>query len=259
MLTRKISMIGLLCLLLTGCKVELYGGLNEREANEMVAILLSNGIDSSRNVTKDGVATVFAEKARFADAVMLLKNAGLPREEFASMGEVFSREGLVSSPSEERARYIFALSQELSETLSQIDGVLSARVHVVLPEDDPFRQEVKPSSASIFIRHLSSADIGVLVPEIKTLVTNGIEGVSYDNVSVALFPSAVQISQNRVEPYKNLFGIRIHSTSFFPALIAIGLSVIFGLLGIAFGLLMWQLWRRDNASADLIETVRQWR
>ena len=85
---------------------------------------------------------------------------------------------------------IFALSQELSRTVSEIDGVLSARVHLVLPENDPLRQQLIPSSASIFIRHQASVPMNDLVPQIKMLVANGAAGLSYDKVSVILVPVA---------------------------------------------------------------------
>jgi type III secretion protein J len=128
------------------------------------------------------------DKGRFADAINILKEAGLPKQEFQSMGQVFKKDGLVSSPTQERAQMIFALSQELSRTVSEIDGVLSARVHLVLPENDPLRQQLVPSSASVFIRHRSSTPVGNLVPQVKMLVANGVAGLSYDKVSVVLVP-----------------------------------------------------------------------
>ena len=87
---------------------------------------------------------------------------------------------------------IFALSQELSRTVSEIDGVLSARVHLVLPENDPLRQQLVPSSASVFIRHRSNMPVGNLVPQVKMLVANGVAGLSYDKVSVVLVPVDLQ-------------------------------------------------------------------
>ena len=108
------------------------------------------------------------------------------------MGQVFKKDGLVSSPMQERAQMIFALSQELSRTVSEIDGVLSARVHLVLPENDPLRQQLVPSSASVFIRHRSNCRSAALVPQVKMLVANGIAGVSYDKVSVVLVPVDMQ-------------------------------------------------------------------
>src|SRR4029078_13117125 len=108
------------------------------------------------------------------------------------MGQVFKKDGLVSSPMQERAQMIFALSQELSRTVSEIDGVLSARVRLVLRENDPLRQQLVPSSASVFIRHRGNMPVGNLVPQVKMLVANGVTGLSYDKVSVVLVPVEVQ-------------------------------------------------------------------
>jgi type III secretion protein J len=49
------------------------------------------------------------------------------------MGKVFKREGFVSSPLEERARLVHAMSQEIANTINNIDGVVTARVHLVVP------------------------------------------------------------------------------------------------------------------------------
>jgi hypothetical protein len=63
------------------------------------------------------------DKDRFAESITILKDSGLPRQEFQTMGQVFKKDGLVSSPTQERAQMIFALSQELSGTVSEIDGL----------------------------------------------------------------------------------------------------------------------------------------
>ena len=123
------------------------------------------------------------------------------------MGQVFKKDGLVSSPMQERAQMIFALSQELSRTVSEIDGVLSARVHLVLPENDPLRQQLVPSSASVFIRHRSNMPVGNLVPQVKMLVANGVAGLSYDKVSVVLVPvDAQKASQGQDLEMVSFFG-----------------------------------------------------
>ena len=44
----------LLLLLLAGCKTELYAGLPEREANEMLGILLAQGVAAEKATAKDG-------------------------------------------------------------------------------------------------------------------------------------------------------------------------------------------------------------
>ena len=114
------------------------------------------------------------------------------------MCEIFKKDGLVQAPEAMRAQMMCALSEELSKTISQMDGVLTARVHVVLPENDLMRQQTQPSSAGVFIRHQKSVPMDDFVPRIKMLVANGIAGLSYDKVSVILVPvdtPAMQDSQ----------------------------------------------------------------
>ncbi|TWA90232.1 type III secretion system inner membrane ring lipoprotein SctJ [Bradyrhizobium stylosanthis] len=177
-----------LLLSLAGCKADLYTKVQEREANEMLALLLSKGVDAVRVVGKDGTSTIQVEAKQLAFSINLLNDQGLPRQPFKSLGEVFKGAGLVASPVEERARYVYALSEELSRTINDIDGVLSARVHVVLPKNDLLRQDATPSSASVFIRHDSNAKLSALLPQIKMLVANSIEGLSYDKVTVVFVP-----------------------------------------------------------------------
>jgi type III secretion protein J len=175
-------------LMLAGCESELYTDLDQRQANEIVATLLQHGIAAERTFGKDDRVSVSVDSSRFADAVTILNDNGLPRQKFATLGDVFKRDGLVSSPVQESAQMIYALSQELSRTVSDIDGVLTARVLLVLPENDPLSEKVVPSSASVFIRYRSDMPIEHLVPQIKMLVADGVAGLSYDKVSVILVP-----------------------------------------------------------------------
>lgn len=179
-------------LLLAGCKTELFLSMPEAEANDVVSILMQAGIPVSKAAAKDGTDTVLVEQGDFARAVALLRQHGLPRSRFQSLGDVFQQSGLVASPTQERARFLWALSQELSSTISQIDGVLTARVQVVLPDNDLLRREPAPSSASVFIRYDQASAAGKLVPQIKMLVASSVEGLSYEKVSVVLVPVEAQ-------------------------------------------------------------------
>jgi type III secretion protein J len=173
--------------LLAGCSSqELYSQLSERQANEMVAVLRSVGIDAEKR-SQEGRFSVLTSSGDFPDAVRALSAQGLPREQFDTMGTVFKREGFVSSPLEERARLVHALSQEISNTVASIDGVVSARVHLVVPERNPLSDKVQPAAAAVFIKHRPEKDFTGQVAQIKALVVNSIEGLPYDNVTVALF------------------------------------------------------------------------
>lgn len=190
-----LGVVMVVMLLLGGCKTELYSGLTERDANDMLALLLRYGISASKVSGKDDLVTLSVDDHRIADAIELLRTHGYPREDFATVGQVFQKQGLVSSPSEDHIRLVYALTQELNETLSQIDGVLSARVHVVMPAPNASGVRTSPSSSAVFIRYQETYDIAQLVSQIKTLVANSIEDLSYDKVSVALFPVEVSVPE----------------------------------------------------------------
>lgn len=239
----QLALLLLAGLLLSACEAELYNNLDQRQANEMVATLQQRGIPAQRMAVKGGQFTVMVDKARFADAINILKEAGLPKQEFQSMGQVFKKDGLVSSPTQERAQMIFALSQELSRTVSEIDGVLSARVHLVLPENDPLRQQLVPSSASVFIRHRTSTPVGNLVPQVKMLVANGVAGLSYDKVSVVLVPveAQKQIQAGQDLEMVSFFGMWIQRDNLTQAWIMFfGLVVLVLLLAGALGFVLFR-------------------
>lgn len=204
-------------LLLAGCKTELYGGLNEREANEMVAVLSAAGIPASKTREgRDGGLTVHVEESRFAEAMQLLNENSLPGRQYETMGDVFKKEGFVSSPTEERARLVYALSQELSQTVAEIDGVLTARIHVVLPETDMLGREKKPSSASVFIRYDAALPVEQYTAQIKLLVANSIEGLLYDNISVVMVPAAAKPASATADAgpaYEQVLGLWVHPAS----------------------------------------------
>lgn len=186
----RYTIVCLTTLLLLGCKVELYSGLNEREGNEMLAILLDNNIPSEKLVDKDKVVTIMVNSPDVSRSIKILSSLGFPKEKYSSIGDIFPKDGLISSPTEERARYTYSMSQELSSTLSMIDGVITARVHVVLPQEQDSLTDVNyPSSASVFIKYTPELELAGLVPKVKTLVANSIEGLSLEKITVSLFPA----------------------------------------------------------------------
>lgn len=170
--------------LLCSCKSELYSRVSERDANEILATLYSAGIHAGKSTRDEKTWSVDVDGQDLQRALQIVAERGLPREQFANTGDLFKKEGLISTPSEERIRYIYAVSQELSNTLSQIDGVISARVHPVIPANDPLASQIRPSSASVFIKYRHDANLEVMAPAIKNLVMHSIEGLGYENISL---------------------------------------------------------------------------
>jgi type III secretion protein J len=170
----------LLCILmLSGCSddTDLFSGLSEQDSNDVVASLADQHIDARKRMEKTGVV-VSVPTQEINRAVRILDAAGLPKRSRTSLGEIFKKEGVISTPLEERARYIYALSQELEATLSQIDGVIVARVHVVLPERIAPGEPVQPASAAVFIKHTSALDPDSVRGRIQQMVASSIPGMS---------------------------------------------------------------------------------
>lgn len=227
-----------------GGSVELMATMPEAEANEVLAALLDAGIRAEKVPGKEGNVSLRVEASQVARAVDTLRARGLPRERFVRMGEVFRKEGLISSPLEERARYLWALSQELAATISQIDGVITSRVHVVLPERGTAGDPSIPSSASIFIKHQPSTSIEPVLPQIRRLVTTAIPGLASEKVSVVLVPSTlVAPPPGAGAEVVNVLGVRLERATLgaFWAVV-----FFFGALFLALaagGYLGWRYWQ----------------
>lgn len=134
----KYSSLFVFLVSLIGCseKSILYSNLDELEVNEMIAILYDQGISANKLPLKDNMWEVQVETSHFSRAVNLLKEQGFPKKKYEGFKKVYQEKGLVSSPNEERIRYIHALQESLAQTISNIDGVVNARVHISLPEKD---------------------------------------------------------------------------------------------------------------------------
>ncbi len=241
---RIISFIVALLLAACGSK-SLYSGLSEQEANEMVALLYNTGMSADKRLLNDQSFSVSVPEEYFSRAVEVLRANGYPRNKFKSLGDVFQKEGFVSSPLEERARLNYAQSQELTKTIESIDGVVLARVHLALPKDDPLSDKQKPSSASVFIKHRRGIDLSDRESQIKALVVNSIEGLPYENITVALFPSE-SVSIN----YQASTESRSEQSSASPMMLVMSIIIVFFI-----GIIAWLLWRHQKKVMSNISVV----
>ena len=180
-----------LVLLLAACgRADLYTDVSEREANEMIVALGEVGVEARKRPGADGLFTVSAPGSDFGYAMSVLTAADFPREPNDTMKELLKKKGLVDSASSQRLRANALLTEELNGTLSKIDGVQVARVHVVTPAKNRMGEAMGQPTASVFIKHDRGADLGGEVGQLKTLVANAIEDLSAANVSVAMFAAA---------------------------------------------------------------------
>jgi len=256
----KLLLVVFGCLLLSGCGPEvLYSNLSESDANTMMGLLLVRNIQAVKISQKENLFSISVPRQQFAAATDLLKWYGIPSEKFSGIGEVFKKTGIVSSPSEEKIRFMYALSQQISETLSHIDGVLVARVSLVLPKNDPYTETLTPSSASVFLKFRPGSVPPTLVPQIKTLVMKSVEGLNYDNVSVVIVQSEsidyyypLNIAQEI-----SLFGIKIPKSAlwnfWFVILAFVFIGVALVLAGIFGRKIIMDFFKKKSEPSPVIE------
>jgi type III secretion protein J len=172
------------------CTTNLVHGLDERAANETMAALERGGIRVEKIADEGGGAgfTVKVGRNDVAPALDLLRSMGLPRDRRHGFAEVYGQPSLIPTPSEERARYLDALGGEIERTLETADGVVSARVHLVLEETDPLAVDAKPRTparAAVLLK-ARAGHVPLAEPDIQKLVAGSVPGLDPAAVAVVV-------------------------------------------------------------------------
>ena len=113
-----------------------------------------------------------------------LASAGLPHG--GSVGfEIFDRSKIGATEFEQQVNLRRALEGELARSVMSIDGVKSARVHLVLPERRLFAAREESASASVVVKLQNSHSFGRKeVAAVVHLVAAAVPTLSKDRVSV---------------------------------------------------------------------------
>lgn len=187
MKTRYRIAILLAMLLLSGCKVDLYSNLSEADANQMLALLMSNQIEARKNADKSGGLTLQVEQSDFVKAVEVLRQNGFPRRVYRSVDELFPSGQLVTSPGQEKAKIQFLREQSLERMLGNIEGVIEANVVIAEPENDSgVREKSVEPSASVLVKHSPGVNLKAFTAQLKNLVLNALPGVKRERISLVI-------------------------------------------------------------------------
>jgi type III secretion protein J len=226
--------------LLAGCgRIDLYTNLSEQQANEVAAVLIAAQIDADKRIAETKNWAVRIEKSDLPRAMDVLESAGVPRHSAPSMADLFKKDGFISSPLEERARFIAATSSELQQTIGRMNGVIDARVHLAMPERDPLTDQVVPVSASVLVKYaqdVNFSDNGGIA-SVKAIVRDAVEGLSVDRITVVATPAAGSW-RHTVRPSDKLLAGYAYQKPLVSGELWITLGVL-GSLAMA-GLLWWQ-------------------
>jgi type III secretion protein J len=176
-----------------GCSTPIQHGLDETAANEVLTALERGGIEASkaRDESNGEVFVISVPKVHTLRALQLLQSLGLPRGRRSGFGEIYKQASLVPTPTEERARYLEALAGEIERTLETVDGVVAARVHLVLPEPDPLAVDGKPrvaAQAAVLLK-ARPAPAALREAEVQKLVAGSVAGLLPEAVAVVVTPA----------------------------------------------------------------------
>lgn len=196
---KKSAVLFLFFLLLVGCagNQSIVNSVDEREANEIVVFLASKGIVAQKVAAPTsavGGATaelysINVDSDQATAAMALLNRYGLPRRQGTNLLSLFAKSGLISSDREETIRYQAGLAEELKNTIRKIDGVLDADVQISFPSTEATPTPGAPApkiTAAVYVKHqgIMEDPNSHMDVKIKRLVSNSVNGLSFEDVAV---------------------------------------------------------------------------
>jgi flagellar M-ring protein FliF len=175
-------LIGVIAVGLIGSRVRyapLYTGLSTEDSASIVAKLKEQKV--LHRVTATGIEV---PEEHVHELRLDLAAAGLPRGGGVGF-EIFDNARFGATEFEQQVNLRRALEGELGRSIMTIEGVVSARVHLVLPERRLFAARSEGASASVVVKLQPGIDFGKReVAGVVHLVSSAVPGLSKDRVSV---------------------------------------------------------------------------
>ncbi|HEY2685293.1 MAG TPA: flagellar basal-body MS-ring/collar protein FliF [Steroidobacteraceae bacterium] len=126
----------------------LYPQLSERETGQVMDALTAAGVEFK--LSPSGAVSVPETKVQ--EARIRLASQGLPQSDAMGMELIQKDSALGTSSLMEAARYQSVLETELARTISKVQGVQGARVHLALPKPSVFVRDERKATASVMLQ-----------------------------------------------------------------------------------------------------------
>ena len=162
-------------------RTTLYASLPEAEKARVIDALKNAGVDVTLDPTTGDVIVPVRD---YHSSRMTLAAQGLPAS-IPDGYEALSDLPMGSSRSVEQVRLKQTQEIELARSVSEIEGVVSARIHLAIPEKSVFARASTPPSASVFVqmengRSLSRQQVDAIVH----LVSSSVPFMAKNDVTV---------------------------------------------------------------------------
>ena len=160
----------------------LYGSMAPEDTNQVITSLEANGIDYSLDRRTGMVAVPAGQVHR---ARLMLASDGYPRGDGVGFESLYREQEIGLSSFMEQARYHRALEAELSRTISAMDSVRGARVHLAMAKQSAFLRQREQPAASVMLnlyagRSLNDRQLSGIVH----LVASSVPNLDAEQVSV---------------------------------------------------------------------------
>lgn len=158
----------------------LYGDLSPQTASRIVEELQTQQIPYKLQ----GDSRILVPDDRVYDVRLMLAGKNLPADEGAGF-ELFDRQDFGVTAFTQQVNYQRALEQELARTIGQMDAVRSARVHLVLPKAQLFKEDQKRPSASVIIQLVDGRKLNAgQIASVQYLVSAAVEGMNARDIAI---------------------------------------------------------------------------
>ena len=159
----------------------LYGNLDTAEAGRVTQALDASSV---KYKISQGGGSIYVSSSQVHQMRMQLATQGIPKGEGIGY-ELLDKNTLGMSDFMQHANYNRAVQGELARTIAKFNGIDSARVMIVSPENRLLIDPGRHATASVFLtmRRMTRPS-SETVNAIQMLVANSIEGLSVNHVSV---------------------------------------------------------------------------
>lgn len=157
----------------------LLSGLDPAESSQIGEALDSGGV---RWQLKNGGTELAVGSGQESTARVALAKKGLPNGGHVGF-ELFDKQSFGATDFQQRVNYQRALEGEISRTIESIEGVSSAEVQLVLPDDSLFADESVPATAAVLLSGGAGLDSST-VNGIAHLVSSSVKRLQPSDVTV---------------------------------------------------------------------------
>ena len=181
--------------------------INMSEADQQTAIEALKASEF-KPVLDPNTGQITVPSKRYHEARIFLASKGLPKTGNVGVESLKDQSAMTTSQFMEQVRYTAAMEQELSRTITQIDSIQAARVHLAMPKQSVFVRDRTPPKASVVITpypgrsvtqnqvqalvHLVASSVPLMTPENVAVIDNQGKLITDSSTAAALGLTSAQ-------------------------------------------------------------------